>query len=81
MSTPDPGLDEPCCYELRLRGRLDRRWEGWFDGMTLTVEPDGTTALRGRVADQAALHGLLARLRDLGLPLVSVVQVDGEAPR
>jgi len=63
-------------YEIRLRGRLDARWAEWFDDMTLAAGADGTSVLRGPVADQAALHGLLARLRDLGLPLVSVVQVD-----
>ena len=65
-------------YEIRLRGRLDPRWAGWFDGMTVSTDADGTTLLRGPVADQAALHGLLARLRDLGLPLLSVRQVPSE---
>jgi hypothetical protein len=64
---------ETRCYEIRLAGRLDERWAPWFDGMTVESEPGGVTVLRGRVADQAALHGLLARLRDLGLPLISVV--------
>ena len=59
-------------YEIRLDGRLDERWAPWFDGMTVESEPGGVTVLRGAVADQAALHGLLARLRDLGLPLISV---------
>jgi hypothetical protein len=59
-------------YEIRLDGRLDERWASWFDGMTVEAEPGGVTVLRGQVADQAALHGLLARLRDLGLPLISV---------
>jgi len=67
------------CYEIQVQGRLDPRWSGWFDELTVAAGPDGTTVLRGPVADQAALHGLLARLRDLGLPLLSVVQV--EAPR
>ena len=62
-------------YELRLQGRLEARWSAWFDGMTLTTA-HGTTTLRGPVVDQAALHGLLQRLRDLGLPLISVTQVD-----
>jgi hypothetical protein len=64
-------------YEIRLQGRLEARWSAWFDGMTLTTA-DGTTSLRGLVVDQAALHGLLQRLRDLGLPLISVTQVDPE---
>jgi hypothetical protein len=62
-------------YEIRLRGRLAPRWVAWFDGLTLTTDDDGTTTLRGRVVDQAALYGVLQRLRDLGVPLVSVVQV------
>ena len=63
-------------YEIRLQGRLDKRWSTWFDEMSLTTDPDGTTVLCGQVTDQAALHGLLARLRDLGLPLISVTQVE-----
>jgi hypothetical protein len=62
----------PTRYEIRLNGRLDPRWAAWFDGLTLTSDSDGTTALRGVVVDQAALHGLLQRLRDVGLPLISV---------
>jgi hypothetical protein len=62
----------PTRYEIRLRGHLDARWAAWFDGLTLTTDDDGTTALRGVVADQAALHGLLQRLRDVGLPLISL---------
>ena len=65
-------------YEIRLDGRLDERWAAWFDGMSIDTEPGGVTVLRGRVADQAALHGLLARLRDLGLPLISVLPDGGE---
>ena len=59
-------------YEIRLQGRLDPRWATWFEGMTLTDHTDGTTVIQGLVADQAALHGLLQRLRDLGPPLLSV---------
>jgi hypothetical protein len=66
-------VQEPGWYEIRLEGRLDDRWTSWFDGMTVESEINGVTVLRGRVADQAALHGLLARLRDLALPLISVV--------
>ena len=62
-------------YEVRLRGRLDPRWSDWFDGLTVETATDGTTTLRGPVADQAALHGLLHRLGDLGLPLISLTQV------
>lgn len=62
-------------YEIRLQGHLEPRWATWFDGMTLTTEPDGSTALRGPVVDQSALHGVLARLRDLGVPLISLSQI------
>ena len=67
---------QPGWYEIRLKGHLDARWAAWFDGMTLTREGDGTTVIHGPVVDQAALHGLLQRVRDLGLPLLSVRQVD-----
>ena len=63
-------------YLIRVRGHLDSRWSAWFDGMTLTRESDGTTSISGPVVDQAALHGLLATLRDTGLPLVSVTPVE-----
>jgi hypothetical protein len=62
-------------YEIRLQGHLDPRWSRWFDDLDLTTGPDGTTTLRGPVVDQAALHGLLQRLRDLGVPLISITQV------
>ena len=59
-------------YEIRLKGHLNARWADWFDGLTLTRESDGTTVLRGSVVDQAALHGVLGKVRDLGLPLIAV---------
>ena len=65
----------PGRYEIRLKGHLDSRWAAWFDGLSLTNESDGTTIIRGPVADQAALHGLLQKVRDIGLPLVSVTQI------
>jgi hypothetical protein len=67
-------------YEIRLRGHLDSRWTAWFDGLSLSNENDGTTIIGGPVADQAALHGLLQKVRDLGLPLVSVTQVQPDQP-
>ncbi len=63
-------------YEIRIDGHLDRRWAARFDGLALRLEDDGTTVLTGPVTDQAALHGLLGRIRDLGLPLVSVTRLD-----
>jgi hypothetical protein len=67
-------------YEIRLKGRLSSRWAARFDGMTLSHDGDGTTVLHGPVVDQAALHGLLARVRDLGLPLLSVTQAEPDQP-
>ncbi len=68
-------LDEPLVYEIRLKGHLDEEWSDWFDGMTITLEDTDETLLTGPVVDQAALHGLLKKVRDLGLTLISV-QVD-----
>ncbi|HEX7188224.1 MAG TPA: hypothetical protein VF423_08370 [Actinomycetes bacterium] len=72
--------DQPARYEIRLAGHLDQRWAEWFDGLILTHQGDGTTVLHGPVVDQAALHGLLQKVRDLGLPLVSVAQLTPEPP-
>ena len=68
-------------YEIRLKGHLDSRWAAWFDGLSLTNDSDGTTVISGLVADQAALHGLLQKVRDVGLPLVSVTQVEPRPAR
>jgi hypothetical protein len=70
----------PGRYEIRVKGRLNARWAGWFDGLTLTHDSDGTTIIHGPVADQAALHGLLQKIRDLGLPLISVNHLDPGHP-
>ena len=72
---------EPGWYEIRLQGRLDERWAAWFDGMTIESAPDGVTVLRGHIVDQAALHGVLARLRDLGVPLISVQPASEDGDR
>jgi hypothetical protein len=66
-------------YEFRVEGILDECWSGWFDGMQVTSQPDGVTVIAGPVTDQAALHGLLAKVRDLGLPLISVHRVGSES--
>src|SRR3712207_3068265 len=67
---------EPGRYEIRLKGHLDARWASRFEGLSFSHASDGTTILSGPVVDQAALHGLLRKVRDLGLPLVSVMEVD-----
>ncbi|MFB8146709.1 hypothetical protein ACFC1W_08180 [Microbacterium sp. NPDC056003] len=64
--------DRPVDYELRIGRHIEDRWAEWLGGLALTREPDGTTTLRGRIADQAALHGILNRIRDLGVVLLSV---------
>jgi len=62
-------------YVICIKGHLDGRWAAFFDGLSLVNEPDGTTTLQGLVVDQAALHGLLQKLRDVGVPLISLTQV------
>ncbi len=64
--------DQPLVYQIRIKGHLGHQWAGWFEGLTITLEEDGNTLLTGPVVDQAALHGLLKKVRDLGMPLVSV---------
>jgi hypothetical protein len=63
-------------YQIRVKGHLDKRWSDWFDGFTITYPSDEETLLRGRVVDQAALHGMLAKIRDLGLSLLSVERIE-----
>jgi hypothetical protein len=65
-------FDESGIYEIRLKGHLNDRWAEWFEGLTITLEDNGESVLTGPVVDQAALHGLLRKVRDLGMPLVSV---------
>ena len=71
------GHYEPGLYEIRIKGHLGDQWAAWFGGLTLTLEENGNTQLTGPVADQAALHGLLRKVRDLGMPLISVIRVGG----
>ena len=66
--------------EIRLKGHLDGRWVGWFDGLSLTLESDGITTIHGPVVDEAALYGVLQRVRDVGLPLVSVTYLGRDQP-
>ena len=72
---PKPTPRQPVVYQIRLKGHLGSQWTDWFEELTITLEEDGDTLLIGPVIDQAALHGLLKKVRDLGMPLVSVVQV------
>ena len=79
MSEPHAATEdhrEPGCYEIRLKGHLDARWADQFEHMSFTHASDGTTILSGPVVDQAALYGLLRNVRDLGLPLLSVVHIE-----
>jgi hypothetical protein len=71
-------LRQPAVYQIRLQGHLGREWTAWFEGMTISLEGNGDTLLTGPVVDQAALHGLLKKVRDLGLPLLSVISVEPE---
>jgi hypothetical protein len=67
-----PAPDQPIVYQIRIKGHLDPQWTDWFDGMTITLHEDGDTLLTGPVADQASLHGLIKKVRDLGISLVSI---------
>ncbi len=75
---PTEGYHEPGLYEIRLKGHLDERWAERFEGLTFSRDDDGTTVLFGPVVDQAALYGVLRTVRDLGLPLLSVVHIGPE---
>ena len=72
---PERNADQPLVYQITLKGHLGHQWTDWFEGLTLTLEANGETLLTGPVADQAALFGLLRKVRDLGLPLVEVIQI------
>jgi len=80
MMTEISTVDGAGRYEIRLKGHLDSRWVTWFDGLTLTTCSDGTTTIQGVVVDQSALHGLLQKVRDVGVPLISVNRVEPMQP-
>jgi len=72
---PNTQPNLPNIFQIRIKGQLARRWVNWFEGMSITLEDNGDTLITGPVADQAALHGLLKKVRDLGMPLISVNRV------
>ena len=69
------GCSQPLVYQIRVEGHLGQQWMDWFEGLTITLEEDGDMLLTGRVTDQAALYGLLKKVRDLGMPLLSVIRL------
>lgn len=73
-------LDRPLIYHIRIKGHLGDHWSDWFEGLTVTREENGDTLLAGLVTDQAALHGLIRKVRDLGMPLLSVNRVKPDGP-
>jgi hypothetical protein len=73
---PEADPSQFMVYQIRIKGHLGRQWTDWFGGMTITLEDNGETLLTGTVVDQSALHGLLKKVRDLGMPLISVIRVE-----
>ena len=73
-------LTRPMTYQIKVQGHLDEYWSEWFDGLTVTYDEYDDTNLTGRITDQAALHGLLKKVRDMGLPLISVNPVESKVP-
>ncbi len=78
IHTSTEDQNQPGLYEIRIKGHLEDRWTDWFEGLSITREDNGETLLHGPLVDQAALHGVLRKVRDLGLPLLSVVHVGFE---
>ena len=81
-NTPDSTIDpsQPMVYQIKIEGQLGSQWADWFEGLTITPDDNGDTLLTGPVIDQAALHGLLKKVRDLGMPLVSVSPLEPGQP-
>jgi hypothetical protein len=77
---PSHQQDQSTIYEIRVKGVLDEQWSSWLDGMTIVPQISGETLLTGPVRDQAALHGLIIKIRDMGLPLLSVKRMDADSP-
>jgi hypothetical protein len=74
--SPEHDADQPMVYQIRIKGHLGSGWTDWFEGLTITLEDNGDTLLTGAVVDQAALHGLLKKVRDVGMPLLSVICIE-----
>ncbi|HSN94080.1 MAG TPA: hypothetical protein VLR89_03345 [Anaerolineaceae bacterium] len=72
IAKPQPDSPQPTFYKIRIQGQLDSQWTDWFEGLTITLDEKGDTLLTGPLIDQAALHGVLKKIRDLGMPLISV---------
>ena len=77
---PKTNPNQPPVYQIRIRGHLGRQWMSWFEGMSIVPEEDGHTLLTGPVVDQAALHGILKKVRDLGMPLIWVIRIEPGQP-
>ena len=75
-NNPAHDADQPMVYQIKIKGHVSHQWADWFDGLTITLEEDGNTLLTGTVIDQAALHGLLRKVRDLGMPLLAIRRTD-----
>ena len=75
---PNGNSHEPMLYQIRLKGHLTAQWADWFDGLAISLEDNGDTLLTGSVIDQAALHGLLKKVRDIGIPLISVHRIEAD---
>lgn len=74
-----PDMDQPVIYQIRIKGHLSQQWMGWFEGLNILLDTDDSTLLTGSIVDQAALHGVLKKVRDLGMPLLSVNFVESSA--